>query len=534
MKTTPDIPQNLELERDILGLCLTGFDADCPRELITLLSSDDFYHPNHQTVYDAVKCIVSTGGNVDLVTVTNHLKSIGKLKTIGAATVSALCIGATGGVEGLRYYAGRLKEYTAKRALLRLCQTAMGSLGNGVDISDLIPRLERDLISARTVLDADDYNTQGIVNALDKRRQEVADGKLVTIPTGFTELDTLLSGGLATGFITCIKGDVGYGKSAFAIQVCDAMACTGHPVLYISLEMKKEDIWPRVVGSRLYRMGYIDANIDYTCLRNTQKWIDKNPDCRKIEVIETNWFIDDREQLSIDQVIRCIRRHVEKHGVQVAVIDTINEVRIGAEYEAAQSATGRLRVIAKELNIIVIVCVQRSTGESRKDGKQKERVSSDVFYWTTIPQVAAHVIGIGYDDKAKMHRIIISKSRFSGTGVREYQFIGKVQTFQRDGRCGFYVPTTKRLDELGKGGDSPVEGRDHRAATEDDSRPGEAVKGSGAGQGAGAVKGNGDMVGRPDEAGADTEMACDSPCGSMQEVEDLPDTIDLDEDVTFY
>lgn len=56
------------------------------------------------------------------------------------------------------------------------------------------------------------------------------------ISTGIGELDDVLGGGLVSGGVTMIAGDPGVGKSTLLLQVANALASSGRPVLYVSGE----------------------------------------------------------------------------------------------------------------------------------------------------------------------------------------------------------------------------------------------------------------------------------------------------------
>ncbi|MBO5266689.1 MAG: hypothetical protein J6B08_05255 [Ruminiclostridium sp.] len=66
------------------------------------------------------------------------------------------------------------------------------------------------------------------------------------IPTGFSELDKLLGGGLAPGLI--VLGAISsLGKSTFSLQVAQNIAKQGRPVIYYSLEMSKHAVSMKAV-----------------------------------------------------------------------------------------------------------------------------------------------------------------------------------------------------------------------------------------------------------------------------------------------
>ena len=74
------------------------------------------------------------------------------------------------------------------------------------------------------------------------------------IPSGVTEFDRVLGGGIVPGTLVLIGGDPGIGKSTLLLQVADRLSAGGTVVLYISGEESERQI--KLRGERLK----IDAN----------------------------------------------------------------------------------------------------------------------------------------------------------------------------------------------------------------------------------------------------------------------------------
>lgn len=68
-----------------------------------------------------------------------------------------------------------------------------------------------------------------------KRLADVEPEEAARLPTGFSELDRVLGGGLVAGSVVLIGGDPGAGKSTLLLQVCTRLAA-GAEVLYVTGE----------------------------------------------------------------------------------------------------------------------------------------------------------------------------------------------------------------------------------------------------------------------------------------------------------
>ena len=69
-----------------------------------------------------------------------------------------------------------------------------------------------------------------------------------TVPTGFPSVDKLLGGGLRRRDLVVLGGDIGAGKSAFALAVALRAAACGHRVALFSGEMEEDRLLERALA----------------------------------------------------------------------------------------------------------------------------------------------------------------------------------------------------------------------------------------------------------------------------------------------
>ena len=64
-------PNSVDAERSVLGAAMQ--DAGAATLAIETLQADDFYSPEHQEIFGAVKTLFSTSASIDVMTVSNEL-----------------------------------------------------------------------------------------------------------------------------------------------------------------------------------------------------------------------------------------------------------------------------------------------------------------------------------------------------------------------------------------------------------------------------------------------------------------------------
>ena len=85
-----------------------------------------------------------------------------------------------------------------------------------------------------------------VVGRVDARLGGAPSGD--TVATGFPSVDRILGGGLRQGDLVVLGGDVGVGKSSFALAVALRIAERGETAAVISGEMDEDRLWERALA----------------------------------------------------------------------------------------------------------------------------------------------------------------------------------------------------------------------------------------------------------------------------------------------
>jgi replicative DNA helicase len=209
-------PQDLTAEQSVLGGMLLSKDAIA--DVVEVLRPDDFYRPNHQTVYDCILDLYGRGEPADAVTVSAELQRRGELIRLGGAPYLHTLIATVPTAANAAYYA----EIVAEKAILRRlveAGTRIVQLGyhgaDGAEVNDVVDRAQAAIYEVTERSTSEDYvpleellqPTMDEIDAIASR-----GGVALGVPTGFADLDAATNG-LHAGQMIVVAARPGLGKA---------------------------------------------------------------------------------------------------------------------------------------------------------------------------------------------------------------------------------------------------------------------------------------------------------------------------------
>jgi replicative DNA helicase len=371
------LPSNPQAERVILGTLLMDgrFYVDC-----AALRTEDFSVSDHRTVWKRMGDLYRAGTEIDITTVSNELGRRREMESIGRIGFLADLTAEAGNGARLPVYVDILREKQRLRQIIRHSNTAMNRAFMGEDDSDGILRtlaqstqeIGKDdpggLVFARDVIDNASGGLDGILNPQ-------RGGKRT--PTGFEDLDDLLSGGgFGPGQLIVVGGRPGMGKSALMGNIATNMALAENPktVNIFSLEMTKEEIIARMIAAdasiSLSRVH--SATLDY------EEW--ERITRSSARIYDAPIAIDDTPAASLMD-IRCKVQRLQatltaanRPPLALVCVDYIQLMPIvdgrrnGSREQDVSALSRGLKLIAKEFEVAVMALAQLSRKpEDRED-----------------------------------------------------------------------------------------------------------------------------------------------------------------------
>jgi len=374
LPSTPVIPHNREAEEAVVGAVLINPEAYY--DLAQFLQADDFYIVRHRWIWEAFTRLHEKRIPLDFLTVSEELESAGQLAEIGGpAYLTALLNQVPTSLHAEAY--GRMVEADAirRRMLTAANQIATLAYNERESVENIIEeseksiftvserRLRHDVLPIRQVMS--EYFDR--IGDLAKRRQ--LGEEIFGVPTGFSDLDRLLSG-MQPSDLLIIAGRPGQGKSAFLLSVALHVALTSKKhVAIFSLEMSNEQVAQRLIAQQ--------TGIDSQRLRNGDLEGEWELFSHAIEVLsDTHIYLDDTPAITpLALRTKCRRLHME-YSLDLIILDYIqlmsSDTRTENRVQEVSYISRNLKALARELNVPVLAAAQLSRAVEQRTTKEPQ------------------------------------------------------------------------------------------------------------------------------------------------------------------
>ncbi len=444
MSTATDVER---AERAVLGACLFG-GTKTVDEIGDVLGASDFATPRHAEAFVAMQRIVDAGGQIDPVTLAQHMATLHS----SGGEVADRKPGDAVSFAPLMEWAVALHDdsFTAHGAL----HWAQGVKGSARirRFGAQIHRIAREIqgLDVRIAQKASEYIDQAIdalmafgeerSSVVDTTAAEVARSILDTLKrrqagdhtpsgpsTGFDELDDLI-GPLDPQTLILLGAASGMGKTALAVSVASNPCREGRDVLYCTLEVQAEQVVRRQLAC--------EARIDSRAIARRTGLMDDET-TRFIQAMQNSalWMkrfhILDAPSATVPLLARRIRR-LQRMGKAPALVvidygQLLRPVRKHANREqAVAEVADDVLEMTKEYGVATIVALQLNREYVKRPDK-RPRMSdlreSSRFEHHAHVGLLLHRPGVEDPDEPKnLAEVIVPKNRNGPPGLVRLDF----------------------------------------------------------------------------------------------------------------
>jgi replicative DNA helicase len=361
-------PQSLELEEAVIGACL--IEQQSLAIAIELLQPECFYMPSHQYIFEAITLLFAKGQPIDILTVAEKLKAMGKLEQVGGFHYLATVTSKIASGANTEHHAHIIIEKYLARELIKLSLEAINaSYSPETDILEQLDDMSIKVLNLRGKnIKNKPVHIEQVANdnMAEIKLKSKSDNKQIGIQTGIKAIDDILVG--LQPYLYIIGARPGMGKTALVCTLLNNISIENLTAsAFFSLEMSKESIE--------LRLKTIRTGISYSRLL-------------KGEIYENEWerlyeeteviagspiFIDDASGINIVDLRSKIINLVSKFGVKIVFVDYIQRMTSAEKGQKdtrlmTNEISAGLARIAKDLKIPIVALSQLSrTVESTKD-----------------------------------------------------------------------------------------------------------------------------------------------------------------------
>jgi len=436
-------PHNLEAEESVLGSMMISKSA--VGDALEILQPEDFYRDAHQKIFEAIHNLFTMGEPSDAITVADELARRGQLEEVGGKPYLHTLVASVPIAANVTFYARIVTDHATLR---RLIDAATVIAQEAYDIPDDVEsavnqaeqimfdvasrRIHQDFQPVRNLLS----ETMDHIEMLARRQEDVTG-----IPTGFTDLDLLLSGMQKSNLIL-VAARPSMGKSTLAVNIAQYVAQHEQlPTVLFSLEMSWMEIVQRMICS--------EARIDTKKIRSGQM---QEAEWRRVSqsvgrIAEAPMYIDDTPAITMGEIrAKCRRLKAKEGALGVVVVDYIQLMqsprRSENRVQEVSDISRALKILAKELEVPVLAVSQLSRQPEQGGAKPRKPRLADLRESGALEQDADVVMFVyreDYYDKESEKKgeaeIIVEKHRNGPTDTINLAFLGQYTKFENLARA---------------------------------------------------------------------------------------------------
>jgi len=395
-------PNALELEQQVLGSIL--IDNQVFSDIVQMIRPEYFYRPSNSIVFSAMINLDNKSEPIDLHTVKEELKRMGKYDEVGGVEYLSEIVELVTSSAFARHHARIIYEKHILRDLIHISSEILEKCySSDVDPFRILSEASKDILDTSESVSKKRVTPieEDIVKVFEElgARRELGKDSYPGIPTGFTMLDDLTLGFQRSELII-IAARPSHGKTAFTLNIAKNAAMKGYKIAYFSLEMTKKEIITRLLSAE----SRVEGKRLKGGFTTNEEWVRVQEALPKLHL---KIFIDDTSELNTLELRAKARRLKHDHEIDMVMVDYLQLLRGEGSFERRDLEVAHvsrsLKALAKELNIPVVAAAQLNRRIEQTKGEKNPQLS-DLRESGSIEQDADVVMFIHREYLTKRHQ----------------------------------------------------------------------------------------------------------------------------------
>ena len=424
-------PHSLPAEQCLIASML--LDKELVGQVLSVVERDAFYLADHQILYAVIRALYEENRPIDAVILREELIKRGQLDEIGGTAYLAEILNTVPSAANGMQYANVVRDKFMLRTLISASNEALREAYAPHESVELV--IER---AEKRIFEIAQKKISGSGAALGEVAMEVYEmlenqGRK-GLETGFYELDDMLNG-LQPGEMIIVAARPSMGKTAFAMNLIEAIGAANQGCAVFSLEMSKQQLAQRMMCSR----AQIDA-------QRVRKGLLTAPEFQRLAMMVNEMnkmpiWVDDSPGLTPLEFRAKARRLKQQHDIKCIMIDymqLMDNPGVESRQQQISEISRSIKAVAREISVPVIALSQLNRGSENRDGHRPRM--SDLRESGSIEQDADVICLLHREDYYRqtepdfvpdnIAEIIIAKQRNGPTGTVKLTFDNKTTTFK--------------------------------------------------------------------------------------------------------
>lgn len=354
---------NIEAEINVLGAAMQD---DKALKAVVEMDPDDFSEPAHRLILNAMKDLNRAGTPVDLVTMYAEMQKANRIEIIGGAAYLPKLISSVVTTANVKSYIRIVRECATRRRLR--------GIGESLIQASAEPEKNVDEIRETAALDIRKVKGDGGIKLVNQeqavidtyeqlsdaqKREDQPDNRIMT---GLGPLDKM-TGGLYGSKLMIIGARPSVGKSIFAMTICLNAAKQGKRVLYITMEMKVNELMEREFASA----SMVNLSEITSGEISEDGWMKL---AESIPTLVSKQIFYCTDGYTVEDIRRAAFMLYEDGGIDLICVDYLqllegSKKRSNRQEEVSDISRG-LKRLAQELNIPIIALSQLNRGNAKE------------------------------------------------------------------------------------------------------------------------------------------------------------------------
>jgi len=377
---------NPDAERAVLGSIL--IDGESLKKVREIITNEDFYEHENKYIFRAMEELQDDGVEVDLLTLADKLRDEMLLDVIGGAAYLAELTNDIPTSTRVLTYAKIVSEDSGKRKVDKAFDEVSRATKSGASLDEVLEKVREQVHEVNQINGKKNkYQVSSMMDYVDASKERYKNwGKLQGLSTGFPSIDEQTLG-MVDGELIIVAGPTSKGKTLLAMSISNNVAKYGGRVLFVTLEMTKEELTSR----------YMFVNGGW--------------DTEEFALVSANTIFQDNDELDWKDIDGLIQNAKEQLDVDLVVIDHLHyfarDIKNASEELGKITMTFKKNAIRHKVPIILISHI-------RKLGKDEDLSGESLRGSSLIAQDSDIVLLVNRDPETNAMGVLIDKNRNRG------------------------------------------------------------------------------------------------------------------------